>query len=258
MKTFKEIFAYREMVFSLVRKDLRGRYLGSFLGFFWTFVNPLLQLIVYSVVFSIILRSGVEKYYLFLFVALIPWIFFSSCLTGGAGAILGEPALITKIYFPREVLPIAFVTSCFVNMLLCFVVVFAVVLISGVAVNPLLWLYLPPIMIVEYIMGLGVAMAASAITVYFRDLQHILGIVQMAWMFLTPIMYATDVVPEDLLPVFYMNPMTSVITAYRDVLYYAKAPAMETLLQAIVFGAIVLVFGFLLFGRLKRGFAEEL
>lgn len=258
MKTLKEIFAYREMIFSLVRKDLRGRYLGSVLGFLWTFVNPLLQLIVYSFVFSLVMRAGIDKYYLFLFVALIPWIFFSSCLAGGAGAILGEPSLITKIYFPREVLPIAFVTSCFVNMLLCFLVVFAVVLVAGVRVDPLLWLYLPPIMLVEYVMGLGVAMAASAVTVYFRDLQHILGILQMAWMFLTPIMYGIDIVPEEFLPVFYMNPMTSVITAYRDVLYYAKVPDMETLLQAVFFGVIVLTLGFFLFGRLKRGFAEEL
>jgi ABC-2 type transport system permease protein len=107
-------------------------------------------------------------------------------------------------------------------------------------------------------MGPGVAMAASAVTVYFRDLQHILGILQMAWMFLTPIMYGIDIVPEEFLPVFYMNPMTSVITAYRDVLYYAKVPDMETLLQAVFFGVIVLTLGFFLFGRLKRGFAEEL
>ena len=84
MKRFKEIYDYRQMIFSLVRKELRGRYKGSVLGFFWTFLNPLLQLLVYTMVFSTIMRSGIEDYYLFLFVALVPWIFFSSCVTGGA------------------------------------------------------------------------------------------------------------------------------------------------------------------------------
>lgn len=99
------------MIASLVKKDLRGRYKGSVLGFLWTFVNPLLQLAVYSVVFSSVMKvANVEKYYLFLFVALIPWIFFSSSLTGGAMTILGNKNMITKIYFPREVLPIAYVT----------------------------------------------------------------------------------------------------------------------------------------------------
>ena len=119
----KEIYAYREMIFSMVQKDLRGRYKGSFLGFLWTFINPLLQLLVYNLVFSIILRSGVDKYYLFLFVALIPWIFFSSAITGGSVSVIAQKDLVKKIYFPNEVIPISYVTSCFVNMLLGFVVV---------------------------------------------------------------------------------------------------------------------------------------
>ena len=88
MKVLRELYSYREMIFSLVRKDLRGRYKGSILGFLWTFINPLLQLMVYTIVFSVILRAGIDKFYLFLFVALVPWIFFSSAITGGASSIL--------------------------------------------------------------------------------------------------------------------------------------------------------------------------
>ncbi|MDR2649365.1 MAG: ABC transporter permease [Clostridiales bacterium] len=258
MNILKEIYGYREMIFTLVRKDLRGRYLGTALGFLWTFVNPLLQLLVYNIVFSFVMPSGIDKYYLFLFVALIPWIFMSSCLTGGSTAIVGDSSLVTKIYFPREVLPIAYVTSCFVNMLLCFIVVFIIVFISGIPVNFFVWLYLPLVMAVEYIIGLGVAFISSAITVYFRDLQHILGIVAMAWQFLSPVLYSIDLVPEEARRVFMLNPMTPVITAYRDILYSARAPTMGTLTMAFCFGAVMIVFGFLLFGRLKRGFAEEL
>ena len=141
-------------------------------------------------VFSTIMRSGIEDYYLFLFVALVPWIFFSSCVTGGAMSILNSGDMIKKIYFPREVLPIAYVTSAFVNMILTFVVVFAVLIVSGYGLNPLALLYLTIIMIVEYLLGLGIALLTSALTVFFRDLAYILGIVAMAWQFLTPVMYS--------------------------------------------------------------------
>ena len=100
MSTIKELYAYRQMIVSLVRKDLRGRYKGSVLGFLWTFINPLLQLIVYTVVFSFILRTNIEPYNLYLFVALIPWIFFSASITGGAASIVAQKDLIKKIYFP--------------------------------------------------------------------------------------------------------------------------------------------------------------
>lgn len=105
MELLNEIYAYREMIFSLVRKELRGRYKGSVLGFMWTFINPLLQLLVYTMVFSLIMKSGIEKYYLFLFVALVPWIFFSSSLTGGATCILGSADMVKKFIFQERLCP---------------------------------------------------------------------------------------------------------------------------------------------------------
>lgn len=258
MKTIKELYAYREMIFSLVRRDLNGRYKGSALGFLWTFINPLLQLGVYTMVFSVIMRNGIEDYYLFLFVALIPWIFFSTSLSGGSSCIWSQKEMVKKIYFPREVLPIAFVTSQFVNMLLSFLVIFAVLIVSGKGINPIALLYLPAIMVVEYILALSVAMISSALTVYLRDVEYILGIVTMAWQFLTPVMYSVDVVPEKMRTVFNLNPMTPIIIAYRDILYYKKIPELGTLVQAVCLGLVLLVVGMVVFSRLKRHFAEEL
>lgn len=258
MKTFLEIYDYRQMIFSLVRKDLRGRYKGSVLGFLWTFINPLLQLVVYTIVFSFILPTNIDKYYLYLFVGLIPWIFFSSSITGGSSSIVAQKDLVKKIYFPRQVIPISYVTSCFVNMLLCFVVIFIVIIISGIGVNPVALLCLPIIMIVEYILALGMALFASAITVYFRDLEHILGILTMAWMYMTPIMYDKSIVPEELLPVFNLNPMTHVIECYRAVLYYKKVPELESLLSSLGLGILFLVLGHFVFLKLQKHFAEEL
>ena len=123
MRIWYELYRYREMIFSLVRRDLKGRYKGSALGFLWTFLNPLLQLLIYTFVFSIVMRNDVKDYYLFLFVALVPWIFFSSCVAGGSNCIWSQKEMVKKIYFPREVLPISFVLSQFVNMCLCFLVI---------------------------------------------------------------------------------------------------------------------------------------
>lgn len=256
MKQMREIWDYRAMISSLVKRDLRGRYKGSVMGFFWTFLNPLLQLLVYTFVFSTIMRAGIEDYYLFLFVALIPWNYFSSCVSGGSGCVVGQKDLLSKIYFPREVLPISYVLSQLVNMLLTFLVLFAVLLLSGKGIDLGLWIYLPIIILVETMLAFGLTMLFCAITVYFRDMQFLLGIVTMAWQFLTPVMYPIEMVPEHLRQIFSLNPMTPVIQAYRDVFYYKQAPHISTLLLGSIMGIVFLILGWGVFEKLKRRFAE--
>lgn len=258
VKHFKELYDYRQMIFSLVKKELRGRYKGSVLGFMWTFINPLLQLLVYTFVFSVILGSPIDRYYLYLFVGLVPWLFFSGSMTGGAACIVNQKDMVKKIYFPREVMPISYVASGFVNMLLCFIVIFAVILVTGAGINPITLLYLPVIMIVEFVMALGGAMLTSALTVYFRDLEYILGILMMAWMYFTPVVYTMEQVPEEVRFLFNFNPMTHVINAYRDVLYWKQIPELSTLIWGFALGMIVLVIGTISFNKLQKGFAEEL
>ena len=258
VRVFKELYDYREMMASLIQKELRGKYKGSVLGFFWSLLIPLFQWLIYTMVFSIFFTNdNIPDFHMFLFVALIPWFFFSSSLSGGALTILQQKNLVQKIYFPRMVLPIAYTISYFINMLLSFIVVFAALFISGIGVNPgVLW-YLPIIMLVELLMCIGVALLFSALTVYFRDLEYILNIVTMAWMYLTPILYPVDFRPE-YESLLYLNPMTSVTVAYRDVLYYKQAPEMETLIYAVGWGLVVLVIGFITFQKLQRHFVEEM
>lgn len=258
LNTLREIYEYRTMISSLIKRDLRGRYKGSVLGFAWTFLNPLLQLCVYTMVFSNIMRAGIEDYYLFLFVALIPWLFFSTSVSAGASCIIAQKEMIKKIYFPREVLPIAHVTCQLVNMLLSFIVVFAVLILSGKGINAKAVLYLPIIMLAEYILSLSITMVASAVTVYLRDLEHVLIILTMAWQFLTPVMYSIDMVPEQIKSIFYLNPMTPVIIAYRDIFYYKKVPEIDTLLSGFAFSIVLLCVGWKIFGQLKKRFAEEM
>ena len=258
MNLLRELYDYRTMITSLVKKNLKSRYKGSVLGFLWTFLIPLLQLVVYTLVFSLIMKTAYEKYYLFLFVALIPWVFFSSSITEGTGVICTNKDLVNKIYFPREVLPISHVSYLFVNMLLSFIVVLGVILVTGHGFNPVALLFLPIVMIVEYFLALGITMLLSALNVYFRDLEYIMGIVMMAWQFLSPVMYDTDIVPENLLVIFNLNPMSPIIQCYRDILYYKRIPTISTLGISVLVGVVFLIIGTIVFGKLKKRFSEAL
>lgn len=255
---FCNIYRYRGMLINMVRRELRGKYKGSILGFLWTFINPLLQLVVYTIVFSNIMRMGVSNYEIFLFVALIPWMFFSTSVLSGAGSIIYNQSLVTKIYFPREILPLSVVTSNFINMIYCSVIVLAVVLFYHMNLNLEVWFMLPVIAFIEYILVIGIVLIVSALTVYFRDLEHILGIIIMAWQFLTPVMYPESFVPSQYQAILYLNPMTPIIISFRDVLYYGKMPVVENLVYAFLWSLIIFICGFLLFGKLQKDFAEEL
>lgn len=259
MMVFKELYAYREMVFSLVRRDLVGKYKRSILGFLWTFVDPLLQLIVYTFVFTVVFPNpGIDKFYLHLFVALIPWGFFQSCLVGGCTTIINQQDMVKKIYFPREVLPVSYVTSQFISMILSFIVVFAVLLLSGHGISLGAMIWLPIIMLAQYLVCLGVALVTSAITVYFRDIQQIMNVVSLALIYASPVVYSIDMIPENMRSGYMLNPMSAIIVAYRDVLYYKRTPELGTLKVTLGLSFVVCVIGFIVFRTLKRRFVEEL
>lgn len=255
---FKELYDYREMIRNLVRRDLMGRYKNSVLGFLWNFLDPLLQLLIYTVVFTVILPMGIENYYIHLFVALVPWMFFSSSVAGGTTAVLNQQDMVKKIYFPREVLPISHVTSQLVNMLLSFIVVFAVLLVSGQGVRLIAVIWLPVVILIEYVFALGIALIVSSVTVYLRDMQQIVNVMIMALMYASPVIYSVDVVPDKWYNLYMINPMSVVIVAYRDILFYKQTPRMLGMLIAAGVSVVVLVVGFLLFNRLKRNFVEEM
>lgn len=258
LQRIKNIYAYRDMIYSLVHRELRGRYKGSVLGFLWTYINPLCQIIVYSAVFSVIFRVQIDKFYLYLTIGMMPWVFFNTSVQGGSTCVRAQADLVKKIYFPREVIPISYVTSAFLNMLFSFIIVFLAVFAAGWGFNPLALLFLPLIMIIEYILALGIAFIVSAVTVYFRDLEQIVGVMMMAWIYLTPIMYDVDFIPEQFRTLFFINPMTPVIVVYHDILYYRVIPSSESLLQAVLVSLAIFAVGFLLFWKLDQGFAEEL
>lgn len=272
-QTLFEIYDYRQMVVGLVQRELRGRYKGSILGFLWTFINPLLQLCVYTLVFGTLFNQRMPKFYLYVFVGLIPWLFFSACLTKGSGAVLDQSRLVTKIYFPREVLPISFVTSQFVNMLYCFVIVIGVYLFSSFVAtnNPWVWqipsasfflplISLPLLFVIEYFICLGMVLFTSAVTVYVRDIKNILTILGTLWMFSTPIMWQLSgdrfIKYEWLF--MYVNPMGGLIDSYHKILYSGVWPNFIYIGVAACWALLAMVVGSLVFAKAKKRFAEEM
>lgn len=257
MGLLKELYDYREMIVMLVRREIRGRYKGSVLGFLWTFLNPLLQFAVYAIVFSVVMPNNIDKYYIFLFVAFIPWFFLSTSIPVGSQCIMSQANLVQKIYFPRIVLPISVTLTGFVNMLLSELVVFAVLILSGVGLSRHI-LALPLVMLVQLMFVLGIVLILSSLTVYFRDLAHIMDIVVMAWFYMTPIVYAPEMIAEKFPLVLALNPMAGIISSYRDILYYQRWPQFDSLTLAVVSGVVTIVVGTVIFQRLQKGFAEEL
>lgn len=253
---WKAVYRYREFLKNTVAKDLRTRYKGSILGFLWTFVSPLLMLVVYSTLFSVIIRMPVDHYPIFLFCTLLSWNYFSSAVQSSSSIIVASGNLIKKIYFPLEILPISVVTGGLINYLYGLIILIPALVLYGYYPN-IHYLWLPVIIAIQFVFTLALAFLFSALTVFFRDLEHILSIVLMAWLYLTPVLYPVSLIPEEYQYLFGLNPMSVIINSYRDIFYYNQAPDSSLLVFGILaVGLLVLSHAY--FSKVKFRFVEEI
>ncbi|PWU24493.1 MAG: ABC transporter permease [Candidatus Rokuibacteriota bacterium] len=251
------LFHHRELIGVLVAKQLKLRYRGSLLGFLWTLVNPLLLMLVYTLVFSVYFRLDMDKYPAFLFTGLLPWIWFASSLQQGVTCILDGAGLVSRSQFPAEVLPVVTLTANAVNFLLTLPLLFVFLLAFRVTLGVSLVAF--PILIgLEYLVALGLVLFFSALNVFFRDLQHIIVHLLTILQFLTPIFYPLTLVPEPFRAWAFMNPLTVLISAFQDVLFFNRLPAWPPLLGLLLFACVVLSLTAPMFARYKRTFAEAL
>lgn len=257
MNIFKKIYNYRELLKTNVKKEVRGKYKNSILGIMWSFLNPLLQLAVYSVIFGALLAGGDNTYPIYVCVALIPWTYFTSAITQASFTIIGNGNIIKKVYFPREILPISVVTSGAINFIISTIIIIAFLIFSGMGLTKYIILY-PFILLIQYILTLGISFILSAVTVYVRDLEHIIGIVLMAAFYATPIVYKLEQLPQNLQVWMKLNPMTTIINAYRDIFYYQRMPEINNLFMLLGISVLVTVIGYFIFKKMQKGFAEEL
>ena len=254
----KELCAYKEMICGLIHRDLRGRYKGSLLGFLWNFLNPVFQIAVYIVVFSAVFRTGIEKFYVYLLVGIMPWNFFADSLVQGAGCILMESNLVTKIYFPREVLPVSLVCSKLIGFLISYGIVILIMLAGNYGMNLYVILALPSVIILHFLFTLGLVLLLSSLDVYFRDFQYMTGILLNALFWATPVMYSVDMLGSKLRLLILLNPMTSFISLYQNILYYKVMPSSRQWALAMVLALFALVGGEWVFLKLEKKFAEKL
>lgn len=253
---FKELYQYRELLKTSVSKEIRGKYKGSFLGILWSFVNPLLQTIIYSIVFSILLKNDMEHYTTFIVIGVLSWTWFTTSISGGTNCVLINGGIIKKVYFPREILPISVVTAGMINYLISSLIILIFLMITGIGFSFNI-LFLPLIMIVQYILQLGILFITSSINVYIRDAEYIVNfLVNMAF-YATPILYASSMFGK-YSSILRLNPMVTIIDSYRDIFYYKISPNLVGLGIVLIASLAILAIGYAIFKKLEKGFAEEL
>ncbi len=269
-KQARHLLQYHDLIRNLVIRDLKVRYKNSVLGILWSLMNPLLMMMVFTVVFTVmapVRSASVQNFPVFVLCGLLPWNFFAASVMGSTVSIVANAPLIKKVYFPREVLPISIVLANLVNFLIALIILFGMILLFHIPLT--IWLlYLPVIILIQMIFALGIGFFLATINVFYRDTQQIMDVLMLAWFFMTPIFYPIDILPRnydlfgftlDLWRLAYiLNPMASLIGSYRVILYSGAPPALDFLTRTAVTAGLVFLIGWIVFNRYSWRFAEEL
>ncbi|MGC1512498.1 MAG: ABC transporter permease [Acidimicrobiales bacterium] len=267
----------RELTINLTLRELRGKYKRSVIGWSWSLINPLATVLIYSLVFSFFLKvtpdpgspSGLQVFALFLLCGLLPWNYLSNGMVGGMSALVANANLIKKVYFPREVLVVASLISWLVSMLIEMGVLLVILLAFGNMVLP--WIPLALLLILlQSVFVLGLGLMLSVLNVYFRDVQHFIGILLQIWFYATPIVYPISVVEKaaadhdfrvlgmGIDSLYHLNPMVGFVEAYRDLLYDLRFPPVGDVLYLAAWSVATMTVGLIVFNRMSGNLAEEL
>lgn len=259
MKVFKDLYNYRELLKTSVKKDIGGKYKHSFLGVLWSFINPLLQILVYALIFPLVMKNGgsYKDYTVFMVCGLIPWAYFTTVINRASFIMIENGNILKKVYFPRSILPLSLVTSETINFLVSCIIILAFIVIKGFGISKFI-LFFPLVLLIQYVLLLGIALIFSAVTVYMRDIQHFIGVVLQLLFYATPIVYSIDTIPENFRWILKWNPMTYIIEGYRAIFYNQTMPDLKSLGVLGIISIIILIVGYLLFNKLQKRFAEEL
>ena len=251
------LLQHRDLLVLLVQKELKVKYKGTALGFMWSLLNPLLMMAVYALVFSVIVRFALPRYPIFLLSGLLPWTAFTSAITSATTAIVVNGHLIRKVKFPIEFLPLTSVLAALVNLVPSFAVLLVFALFYGQPLGPPL-IALPVLLLLQAIFTVGIAFAVAALTVYFRDLEHLVSIALTVWFFATPIIYPLSLFEGKRIGVLLQfNPMMWLMSGYQAIWHENRWPDAGLLLAFAAAAVAANVAGGLVFKRLSRRLAEE-
>ena len=251
----------RGLFFSFVQREVSKSFKGSYLGVLWTVLEPLSLLVVYTIVFSGILRTRfvpdgtTTNFAIYLFCGLLPWLAFSGAVTKSVRALRSNAGLVKKVVFPLEMLPASTVAAALVSQLFGLT---ALLVIVGVIDRQLQWtlVFVPLLLVPQLIFTLGVGYIAATVGAFVRDLQEAMGAIMRLWFFLTPVVWPLSAVPEQYRPLLELNPMTLLVGDYRRVVLEGRVPDWGNTLQFTIIGVILLVIGFFVFERMKKHFAD--
>lgn len=246
-----KILNYKELLVNLVIKDLKVRYRGAVLGYMWSLLNPILMMLVYTFIFSFIVRIEVENYPVFLLCALLPWSFFSTSLTVASASIVDNFNLINKVYFPREIFPISVILSNLLHLIISMTILIVFLLFTQANLGFSI-LVLPLVVLAHVIFTIGLSLLLSCLTVFYRDIKHILEVVVMIWFYATPIIYPLSMVPEQFQIFFDLNPMVWLISIYRSILFYGESPAFSVLFTTYLISFLMLFLGHYIFQKYDK------
>ncbi|MBW1669087.1 MAG: ABC transporter permease [Deltaproteobacteria bacterium] len=251
----KELLNYRYLLFNLVYKQVKLKYRGSFLGFLWSLLNPLSMIIVYTVAFKYIIRIKMENYVIFLLAGVLPWSFVVNSLNMATSCIIDNGNLIKKVFFPREIIPISTVAFNLVQLLLAYIVFVPILAYwKGLSLS---LAFLPVLLFLHFLFTLGLSLLLSAVTIYFRDIKHLVEVLLMLAFWVTPIIYPLSMVPERFHILMWLNPMTVFTLAYQKLIYSGQFPALPAIVIMLLWVIGAYVIGSKTFAWCRPKFAEE-
>jgi lipopolysaccharide transport system permease protein len=252
-----ELWKYRELLYFLIWRDVKVRYTQAVLGVGWALIQPLMTMMIFSVIFGHLAKLPSEgiPYPIFSYAALLPWQLFSSALTRTSSSLIGNAHLLTKVYFPRLIIPFSAIGAGLVDFGISFVVLLGLMFYYAIVPTwTILWL--PLLVVFVLLTGLGVGLWLSALNVQYRDVQHMIPFLVQVWMFASPVAYSAELIPKGIWRVLYgLNPMAGVIQGFRWALLNGDPPG-ELMLLSVVIVMILLVTGLFFFKRMERTFAD--
>lgn len=244
---------YKPLIKELIARDLKVKYRRSFLGYVWSLLNPLLMMIVMSIVFSYIFRFDIPNYPLYLICGQTLWNFFNESTNMAMYSVIQNSSLIKKVYIPKYIFPMSRVLSSFVTMSFSLMAILIVMVFTGTKITPTVLLFPFPLLFL-LIFSMGVGLILSSLSVYFRDIVHLYSVLTMAWMYLTPIFYPVSSLPEDVAQIVELNPLCSFVTFFRDIVLYGQVPMAEMWINCIASSAIAFLVGAILFKKMQKNF----
>lgn len=250
------LLSYKYLLFQLTMREIKARYKQSIIGYAWIIFNPLIQLLVYSFVFSVIFRfpTGGIPYSIFLFVGLLPWIYLQTSLASSTMVLVDNSNLLKKVFFPREILPYSAILAKSIDLILSLLLLIGFMLFYKMSLHSTV-IFLVPLFLIQIILMSGLALFLSSANLFYRDIQYVTNLMLMMWMYLTPIVYPLSLIPTQYVWLYKLNPMVGIIEGYRSAIFNFSFDT-GTILWSLISSILIFILGFWFFKKSEKVFAD--